>query len=155
VRGNPGQQDRGGLRISQEDGTGDACQCGDLDGDGRVDAVDLVTGARANAELVSLPAPERCSLGLCAEADTRALRRLLAGDPGALAHACRAAQPPGCGNGVCDPRETDLSCPADCGCSQLASCSPQPQLGRCFCDDSCADLGDCCADACDVCGRCS
>jgi hypothetical protein len=152
TRANPGQDDRGAVGTSQPDGIGDACQCGDLDGDGRVDLVDFVTGARANAELIGLPAPDRCSLGLCTPADTRALRRLIAGDPGAPAHSCRAAQATSCGNGVCDPRESDLGCPADCGCSQIAYCGPQPPLGRCFCDDSCPDLGDCCADACEVCG---
>jgi hypothetical protein len=38
---NPGQEDDGGLLGPEPDGTGNACQCGDLSGNGAVDAGDL------------------------------------------------------------------------------------------------------------------
>jgi lysophospholipase L1-like esterase len=37
---NPGQEDRGGIVTAVGDGIGDACQCGDTDGDGQVDILD-------------------------------------------------------------------------------------------------------------------
>jgi hypothetical protein len=45
---NPGQQDVGGIGAgSPPDGIGDACQCGDVNGDGRVTAVDSVVITRS------------------------------------------------------------------------------------------------------------
>lgn len=51
----------------------------------------------------------------------------------------------GCGDGVCDGDEIDATCAADCGCS-AAACVGIAPIG-CYCDATCADTGDCCADA--------
>lgn len=51
-----------------------------------------------------------------------------------------------CGDGVCDGDEDDSSCGQDCGCAaSVPECGVAP-FG-CYCDPSCADNGDCCADA--------
>jgi hypothetical protein len=57
----------------------------------------------------------------------------------------------GCGNGACDGDETDATCPGDCGCA-AGSCTLAPY--GCYCDPSCTQSGDCCADACSACGSC-
>ena len=57
---------------------------------------------------------------------------------------------PGCGDHVCDGDEDDSNCPLDCGCAAL-SCDQVAPFG-CFCDESCHDVGDCCADRDDACG---
>jgi hypothetical protein len=62
-----------------------------------------------------------------------------------------------CGNGICDNGESDDDCAQDCGCGapgQTCNSDDDAPAG-CFCDDICFGHGDCCADACDVCGRCS
>ncbi len=58
--------------------------------------------------------------------------------------------PAACGDGVCEGAETDSNCGADCGCEALTTCDGVAPLG-CWCDTSCADWGDCCADI-GVCG---
>ncbi|MFQ5699819.1 MAG: hypothetical protein ACE5IL_16265 [Myxococcota bacterium] len=62
----PDQLDRGGLgHGSGPDGLGDACQCGDVTGDGYVDLSDLVVMRRAIAGLEPNPAfraPELCNV---------------------------------------------------------------------------------------------
>ena len=40
VTPNPGQEDNGGLDTTTPDGVGDACQCGDLSGDGKITNTD-------------------------------------------------------------------------------------------------------------------
>ncbi|HWM88845.1 MAG TPA: S8 family serine peptidase [Kofleriaceae bacterium] len=59
----------------------------------------------------------------------------------------------GCGDGECTGAENDSSCPQDCGCNVEETCTTSAPYG-CYCDADCAEEGDCCADACDVCGRC-
>jgi hypothetical protein len=71
---------------------------------------------------------------------------------------CNACSP--CGNGICDAGlgETDLDCPQDCGCAAApAGCDAfrEPAPAQCYCDEICVGNGDCCGDACGVCGRCS
>jgi len=65
---------------------------------------------------------------------------------------CGACQEP-CGDGVCEGYETDATCPADCGCAAETDCSDVAPYG-CWCDPECVGAGDCCFDACDVCGAC-
>jgi len=65
---------------------------------------------------------------------------------------CGACQEP-CGDGVCEGYETDATCPADCGCAAETDCSDVAPYG-CWCDPDCVGAGDCCFDACDVCGEC-
>jgi hypothetical protein len=66
--------------------------------------------------------------------------------------------PSTCGDGICDGDETDSSCAVDCGCTAIAeeggSCVEEETPGHCFCSPDCLEGGDCCADACDVCGVC-
>ena len=53
----------------------------------------------------------------------------------------------GCGDGVCDSNETDVTCGEDCGCAaeEGAVCGSVAPYG-CYCDADCAASGDCCAD---------
>jgi hypothetical protein len=54
--------------------------------------------------------------------------------------------PPGeCGDGVCAEGETDASCGQDCGCAAASACDTVAPFG-CYCDDTCDEDGDCCAD---------
>jgi len=53
----------------------------------------------------------------------------------------------GCGDGECGDDESDQNCAADCGCSSPSdSCDAVAPYG-CWCDQACAEQGDCCADA--------
>ena len=62
----------------------------------------------------------------------------------------RCTEAEGCGDGNCAEGETDASCPQDCGCGAPdLSCDSVAPYG-CWCDEVCADNGDCCADV-DVC----
>ena len=56
---------------------------------------------------------------------------------------------PGCGDGVCDGEETDATCGQDCGCAATEECQLAP-FG-CYCDETCLDIGDCCADVASSC----
>jgi vibriolysin len=53
--------------------------------------------------------------------------------------------PAGCGDGECAQDENDSNCGQDCGCSAPDSCGSVAPYG-CYCDDSCGETGDCCAD---------
>jgi pseudolysin/vibriolysin len=54
--------------------------------------------------------------------------------------------PPGCGDGLCTDDETDATCGADCGCAAAsADCEGLAPIG-CWCDATCEQFGDCCAD---------
>ena len=62
-----------------------------------------------------------------------------------------------CGDGTCSSGETCTSCESDCGpCEQDGSCVNKcdQQSGFCWCDWTCPDFGDCCPDACELCGYC-
>lgn len=85
---NPQQTDTGGVGAgSLPDGIGDACQCGDVTGDGRVTIADPVTLARALLQppTAALARPELCDVGgglgpggaRCTLADGVILRRAL------------------------------------------------------------------------------
>src|SRR5262249_19807344 len=85
----PGSPDRGGVGSSSgADGIGDACQCGDVDGDGRVTSND---GGSILAFMAggSLAKPELCDVtgdGVCDYNDYSALSAALAAPPGDLQH---------------------------------------------------------------------
>lgn len=51
---------------------------------------------------------------------------------------------PVCGDGECTDGETDATCGQDCGCA-ADSCGSVAPFG-CYCDPSCSQTGDCCAD---------
>jgi len=88
----PGQTDTGGVGVgSAPDGIGDACQCGDVTGDGRVTLQDAVAIARSLLvpPTATLAQPARCDVGGaaspgtagCTLADAVLLRRALLTPP--------------------------------------------------------------------------
>ncbi len=96
---NAGQQDAGGVRSgSSPDGHGDACQCGDHNGDGVVTLTDAVLLQRS---LLNPPTAARneslCDVGAsagCSLSDSVILRRALLNPPtGSIAQQCDAAVP--------------------------------------------------------------
>jgi hypothetical protein len=56
---NQSQTDAGGVNTSTPDGAGDACQCGDVNGDGRFDGADLAPIRAAPKSGPALPAANR------------------------------------------------------------------------------------------------
>jgi len=61
-----------------------------------------------------------------------------------------------CGDGECGAGEDSCDCPADCP-DDPNSCSPcecDGAGGNCYCDEGCVLWGDCCGNACAVCGQC-
>jgi hypothetical protein len=64
-----------------------------------------------------------------------------AGDVGAVG----VATPDSCGDGSCDGDEDDTTCAVDCGCTALDVCAGPAPFG-CYCDATCGETGDCCAD---------
>jgi len=70
--------------------------------------------------------------------------------PGLDAPACGASgnqqKAPTCGDGECTEGETDATCGKDCGCGAANACGSVAPFG-CYCDATCAETGDCCADA--------
>ncbi len=69
--------------------------------------------------------------------------------PGLNVPSCGAStsqEPPDmCGDGECSEGETDATCGKDCGCGAAGACGSVAPFG-CYCDPSCAETGDCCAD---------
>ena len=104
----PNQTDSGGVGTSQEDGIGDACQCGDVTGDGVVDEEDWsgIRGGLAGFPYAVIHA-DHCSVsgaidaGLltsgmrrdCDEADAARIARALLGYGPSLGQSCAAAAP--------------------------------------------------------------
>jgi len=102
---NPGQEDRGGVGSgSPPDGIGDACQCGDVSGDGRVTLSDalLVSRSLLVPPAASLARPALCDVAgvvsptasRCTISDAVTLRRALLSPPtAAIAAQCAPANP--------------------------------------------------------------
>lgn len=97
---NPDQADVGGLGASSTpDGVGDACQCGDVTGDGRITLSDAVTIQRSllNPPTATMAHPERCDVGgslECSLADAVTVRRaLLSPATAAIVQTCAPANP--------------------------------------------------------------
>jgi pimeloyl-ACP methyl ester carboxylesterase len=95
ARWNPDQADRGGLGSgSAPDGVGDACQCGDVSGDGSVTLLDGVLIARSllSRPTATLALPSLCDVGGsegCTLADALIVRRAVLQPPTAvIAPAC-------------------------------------------------------------------
>lgn len=95
---NPDQTDRGGVGAgSAADGIGDACQCGDVNGDGRVTTSDAVMLSRSLLvpATASLARPDLCDVGgasACTNADAVIVRRALLQPPTAeIRPACASA----------------------------------------------------------------
>ncbi len=97
----PAQLDRGGIGAgSAGDGIGDACQCGDVTGDGRVTIGDAVSIQRSLLvpPTATLSHPERCDVagtgGACSTADAIVIRRALLSPPSAaITQQCAPALP--------------------------------------------------------------
>jgi hypothetical protein len=84
---NPGQEDRGGVgRTSLPDGIGDVCQCGDVDGDGRIGLMDSVIIQRALFNRATMSKPELCDVdgsATCTLADAAIVLQSLSVPPSA------------------------------------------------------------------------
>jgi hypothetical protein len=97
---NADQSDVGGVGTgSAPDGIGDACQCGDVTGDGRVTLTDAVvmTRSRLQPPTATLTRPERCDVGGsagCSLSDAVIVRRALLSPPTAgISQVCAPANP--------------------------------------------------------------
>jgi cysteine-rich repeat protein len=98
---NLGQEDDGGLNTTAPDGTGNACQCGDVDDDGIVNEFDVERFREFLADPNGLPlAPEerdKCGViaasSACDILDVTVLRRGIAWLSPGIAHTCDAASP--------------------------------------------------------------
>jgi hypothetical protein len=95
------QSDAGGIRAgSAPDGVGDACQCGDVNGDGRVSNADSVILKRSLVvpPLATMQHPERCNVGgsaACTNADVIIIKRAQSVPPAAtIAPVCEPALAP-------------------------------------------------------------
>jgi len=93
---NSGQEDVAGLLGPPGDGVGDACQCGDVTGDGAVDLLDVATYERGLAgALPTLLDQDTCSVvgGRldCDPNDRQALREAIVGTAPGITPVCQAA----------------------------------------------------------------
>lgn len=102
ARSNTEQLDNGAVATPTDglgatpDGIGDACQCGDVSDDGRVNLVDVVLLSRNIADLqTSVFAQGKCSVtggdSDCEPSDVEAVRAALVGLTGSVAQVCSAA----------------------------------------------------------------
>jgi hypothetical protein len=95
---NPGQEDAGGVGSgSGPNGVGDACECGDVNGDGFVTLADAtaITRALLSPPTATLARPELCDVGGalgCSAGDAVVIRRALLAPPTAAVEE-RCTQP--------------------------------------------------------------
>jgi hypothetical protein len=97
---NEGQEDTGGIgATSFPDGIGDACQCGDANGDGRVSSVDVAVVMRSLMQPPSatMVRPELCDVGGsldCSTVDAAiAFRALMTPPIATIQQQCEPAEP--------------------------------------------------------------
>jgi hypothetical protein len=104
---NPDQKDSGGVNTATPDGIGDACQCGDVTGNGIVNGQDANTIRRRALGVGSPPTfavPGNCDVsgnGLCNGQDANAVKAIALGNPSPLfGQNCQNADPyaPTCTN---------------------------------------------------------
>jgi len=99
---NPDQKDSGGVGAgSPPDGIGDACQCGDVTGDGIVDISDKtilsrsLAGLSPYASVAAMPGFDKCDVvdtsGTCTVSDKTVITRAVAGLPPGIKQVCIAA----------------------------------------------------------------
>ena len=95
LRADPAQSDTGGVgSAAPPDGVGDACQCGDVSNDGRVDAADTLALRQSLASPgAALAAPQKCNVsseagGGCDVLAATLLRRALAGAAPGIGFGC-------------------------------------------------------------------
>jgi hypothetical protein len=97
---NPTQQDAGGVGSELDpDGIGDACQCGDVSGDGLVTMADAMLILGGDPEAAGMARPDLCDVGAgpgCGPPDGYYIVRALVPPPSAaIRQQCPPAQPPG------------------------------------------------------------
>jgi len=91
---NADQSDRGGVDTNVADGIGDACQCGDISGDGKITNTDSVLIKRHLLGLPSNFQADFCDVngdGQCSNTDAVILKRTLLGLPPGITQSCPAA----------------------------------------------------------------
>jgi hypothetical protein len=99
VTANADQADDGSVGGNgAPDGLGNACQCGDVSGDGRVTRLDgALVRAFATGQIDELPFPAKCDVvgdPACGVADARVIFRALQGLPPGITPSCEAAAGP-------------------------------------------------------------
>ncbi|MGI9293651.1 MAG: dockerin type I repeat-containing protein, partial [Pseudomonadales bacterium] len=90
------QADSGGVDTATPDGIGDACQCGDMNGDGLATNTDSVLIRRNLLGLVSPFNADLCDVngdGSCSNTDSVIIKRALLGLPPGVSQVCAAANP--------------------------------------------------------------
>ena len=97
---NPDQTDSGGIGVgSAPDGIGDACQCGDVSGNGVVTTADalIIRRSMLAPPTATMARPDLCDVGgstSCSTADPLIVRRALLVPPTAtIAQQCAPANP--------------------------------------------------------------
>jgi hypothetical protein len=91
---NADQKDSGGVGSISPDGIGDACQCGDVSGDGKITNTDSILLRR---HLLGLPSPFKAAYcdvngdGQCTNTDAVLIQRSILGLPPGLSQSCTAA----------------------------------------------------------------
>ena len=88
---NANQLDRGGINSSIADGVGDACQCGDVNGSGRVDNTDAILIKRFTLDLPPSINTDHCNVNggnTCDNTDAILIQRAVLGLPPGLAQTC-------------------------------------------------------------------
>jgi hypothetical protein len=91
---NEDQDDKGGVDSNSPDGIGDACQCGDISGDGKITNTDSVLIKRHLLGLPSNFQADFCDVngdGNCTNTDAVLIQRTLLGLPPGIAQTCPAA----------------------------------------------------------------
>lgn len=91
---NPDQTDRGGVDSNSSDGIGDACQCGDISGDGKITNTDSVLIKRHLLGLPSKFDADFCDVNgdtLCTNTDAVLIQRSILGLPPGISQSCVAA----------------------------------------------------------------
>ncbi len=91
---NSDQLDSGGVNSSVADGIGDACQCGDVNGSGRVDNTDAILIKRHALDLPPPISVDYCNVNagvVCDNTDAILIQRAVLGLPPGLAQTCAIA----------------------------------------------------------------
>ena len=95
---NAGQADSGGVAPGGPNGIGDACECGDVDDDGDVDAADRQRlREKLSAQIADVDAPAKCGVvndGACNVADASVTSRATGGLAPGIEPVCPAAALP-------------------------------------------------------------
>ena len=91
---NPDQADNGGINTLVADGVGDACQCGDVNNNGRIDNTDAIILKRHVLGLPPGIIESKCNVSIgenCDNTDAILIQRAILGFPPGIASTCSAA----------------------------------------------------------------